>query len=165
MTTTALPSARYCYAVWFRHLVTLYEHGLKGPLSTIAEIGPGQTLGVGLCGILTGAETYHATDVQRMRSLEADMHVLDELIEMFQNRQPIPDENEFPEARPRLKSYSFPSHLFPEDYERHLLSGQRLSQAAVVRVRHFRRTLPSTAGVAPVGRGEIVSPERIREDK
>lgn len=42
-------SARYCYYVWLRHLVMLYENRLSTDPKIIAELGPGDSLGLGLC--------------------------------------------------------------------------------------------------------------------
>src|SRR5262245_65287719 len=48
-------SARYCYAVWLRHLSFLHRHGLPTTFETVAELGPGDSLGVGLAALLSGA--------------------------------------------------------------------------------------------------------------
>lgn len=121
------PSARYSYAVWFRHLVTLHEHGVNVPPAVIAEIGPGSTLGAGLCGMLCGADRYHAYDQVRLRSADTDREILEELIRLVRERAPIPDEREFPGVLPRLKSYAFPGHLLPDGLLRRLLSEDRLN--------------------------------------
>lgn len=45
-------SARYCYAVWLRHLVLAAEHGLLDrPPRRVVEIGPGDSLGTGIAAI------------------------------------------------------------------------------------------------------------------
>jgi len=41
-------SARYCYGVWLRHLVMAHENGLSIQPDTIIELGPGDSLGIGL---------------------------------------------------------------------------------------------------------------------
>lgn len=45
-------SARYCYFVWLRHLVKAYENGLKTRFNRVAELGPGDSLGVGLAAMI-----------------------------------------------------------------------------------------------------------------
>src|SRR3972149_4141063 len=46
--------ARYCYAVWLRHLVLLAGHGFRPDGARVAELGPGQSPGGGVGGRLRG---------------------------------------------------------------------------------------------------------------
>jgi hypothetical protein len=64
-TTGGTVSARYCYSVWLRHLCMLHRHGLPTQFETVVELGPGDSLGVGLAALLTGAERYIALDALR----------------------------------------------------------------------------------------------------
>ena len=62
--TGGTSSARYCYSVWLRHLVMAYDSGLlQRPPATVAELGPGDSIGIGLAALLSGARKYHALDV------------------------------------------------------------------------------------------------------
>ena len=54
--------ARYCYAVWLRHLVALAEVGLPTDPDVVVELGPGDTVGVGIMALLSGAREYVALD-------------------------------------------------------------------------------------------------------
>ena len=51
--TGGTSSARYCYSVWLRHLSLLKENGMHNIPETIAEIGPGDSLGIGLNALIT----------------------------------------------------------------------------------------------------------------
>ncbi len=102
-------SARYCYSVWLRHLVTLQESGLAFNFETVAELGPGDSLGVGLASLLCGAKRYVALDVVRYCDCARNLRVFDELVELFRTRADIPDQTEFPRVRPTLSSYAFPT--------------------------------------------------------
>ncbi len=46
-------SSNYCYSVYLRHLVLLYENGMQNLPKSIVEIGPGDSLGIGLNAIIT----------------------------------------------------------------------------------------------------------------
>ena len=46
--TGGTDSVRYCYSVWLRHLVLAYENGYKKIPERVAELGPGDSLGIGL---------------------------------------------------------------------------------------------------------------------
>ena len=50
----------YRYSVWLRHLVKAAEAGLPTHFETVAELGPGDSLGTGLAALLTGARRLYA---------------------------------------------------------------------------------------------------------
>ena len=127
--TRGTSSARYCYSVWLRHLVTAHERGLlatPAPL-TVAELGPGDSLGIGLAALLSGASRYLAFDVVPYADPARNLAVLDELVALFQGRSPIPDATEFPAVKPYLPSYEFPRHVLNEIHLTHALSSARLA--------------------------------------
>ena len=111
--TCSSSSARYCYSVWLRHLVTAFENGLTDHPRTVAELGPGSSLGMGLAALLSGAERYHALDLVEHANGAGNLAVFDQLVTLFQNRTAIPDDLEFPQVRPILASYDFPDRLAP----------------------------------------------------
>jgi hypothetical protein len=104
-------SARYCYTVWLRHLVKAVENGLPAYPKVIAELGPGDSLGIGLAALLSGVEQYIALDVKNYAVYDRNLAILSELIELYKNRTPIPGEDEFPKVRPNLSDYTFPSTI------------------------------------------------------
>lgn len=108
-------SARYCYAVWLRHLVWAQQAGLTTRLHTLAEVGPGDSIGVGLAALLCGVERYYAFDrLPYARDPRRNLAILEELIALFNQRRPIPDETQFPKLKPTLPDYTFPSLCLPE---------------------------------------------------
>ncbi len=114
-------SARYCYAVWMRHLVKVAEQGGSTDLNVVAELGPGASLGVGLAALLCGAERYYAFDVVSHTVAAASRTVFEELVSLLEARAPIPDATEVPQIWPTLASYAFPhSVLRPERLARAL---------------------------------------------
>ena len=119
-------SARYCYSVWLRHLILARQNGMKKIPDTVAELGPGDSLGVGLSALLSGVHAYHAFDVVRFIRLEQNQKILAELIQLFRERAPVPDEQEFPRLFPRLNDYSFPDEIL--DYD---ILSKSLAQARV----------------------------------
>jgi hypothetical protein len=104
-------SPRYCYSVWLRHLTTLNSYGFKIKGAKIGELGPGDSIGIGLAALLSGASHYIGLDVVPF-SANCDLNkILDELVKLYTRREPIPDNEEFPLVRPLLNSYDFPNHL------------------------------------------------------
>ena len=107
-------SGRYCYGVWLRHLVRAHEAGLDTSPASVGELGPGDSLGTGLAALLSGCQRYVALDVVRYADVAGNLRVLDELVELFGARAPIPDHDEFPEVWPRLERYDFPHHVLDD---------------------------------------------------
>ncbi len=110
-TTGGTNSPRYCYSVWLRHLVTLNDFGFRIKNARVGELGPGDSIGVGLAALLSGAKRYVGLDVVPF-SAKADLkQIFEELAQMYFYKEEIPDHNEFPYVRPILDSYKFPNQI------------------------------------------------------
>ncbi|MBD3241171.1 MAG: hypothetical protein GF331_11345 [Chitinivibrionales bacterium] len=110
-TTGGTCSASYCYSVWLRHLVKAHESGLSTNPATVAELGPGDSIGIGLAALVTGARQYHALDIVRFANDESNLTILDDIVALVRRRADIPGDTEWPEVIPRLESYAFPQHI------------------------------------------------------
>src|SRR4051794_14376468 len=104
-------SARYCYSVWLRHLWMLHRNALPLGFDTMVELGPGDSLGIGMAALLSGVQRYIALDVVRYASETTNLQIFDELVALFTTRAPIPDQSEFPLLQPPLPSYEFPAEI------------------------------------------------------
>lgn len=103
-------SALYCYSVWLKHLTFLGQHGLKRVPSTVAELGPGGSIGVGAAAMLCGADHYVSLDVVRHTNTERNLAIFDELVKLFERRASRPDRG-WPDFDPYLDKNLFPSDL------------------------------------------------------
>ncbi len=110
LATGGTNSARYCYSVWLRHLVTLKRSGFDINGARIGELGPGESVGTGLAALLSGAAYYVGLDVVAFPSRNA-VTIFEELVNLYRTKAPIPDDTEFPKVKPTLGSYEFPDHL------------------------------------------------------
>lgn len=120
-------SARYCYSVWLRHLVLAHQNGMsKMPLS-VAELGPGDSLGIGIAALLSGIGSYYAFDVVNYIRSEKNLKILDGMLSLFETRSPLPDEVEFPHLFPRTIDYSFPCNILGNDTLAKSLSPARVN--------------------------------------
>ena len=92
-------------------MVTLDRYGFRIQGAHVGELGPGDSIGIGLAALLSGATHYIGLDIVPFAG-GADLELIfNELVQMYSRREPIPDHNEFPFVRPRLESYEFPNHL------------------------------------------------------
>jgi len=110
--TGGTDNARYCYSVWLRHLVHGWHNGVNKIPRKIAELGPGDSLGVGLCALICGAEKYFALDIVKFANTEKNLSIFEELISLFKQRSPIPGVEEFPLLKPDIETYDFPFYIF-----------------------------------------------------
>jgi hypothetical protein len=91
-----------------------YENGLPVQPKIVAEIGPGDSLGIGLAALISGTEKYYAFDIFEYANYERNVRIFDELVKLFRKKENIPNEAEFPDLKPYLKSYDFPIHILTE---------------------------------------------------
>lgn len=130
--TGGTSESRYCYSVWLRHLLN-WSHVHPGLPDTVAELGPGDSLGIGLAALLSGINRLYALDVIKYWDNEVNLRIFDELTELFRNRENIPGSDEYPRIRPVPASFDFPSHVLTET-----ILGKSLSKD---RIENIRREL------------------------
>ncbi|HEU5137561.1 MAG TPA: methyltransferase domain-containing protein [Steroidobacteraceae bacterium] len=118
-------SASYCYGVWMKHLTLLHAHGFPAVPQTIAELGPGESLGVGLCALLSGSNHYVGLDVIAHSNPASNQAILNDLIPLFRDRAPNPDKG-WPEFSSYLDERLFPSHVLTEQALQEALSPERI---------------------------------------
>lgn len=127
--TGGTDSARYCYTVWLRHLVSAYRSGCIARFpELVAELGPGDSLGTGIAALISGADRCYAFDVVRYAAPEKNLCLFDEIVELFRARTPIPGEDEFPEVKPKLSDYAFPEDILTRDHLEKALAPERLRE-------------------------------------
>jgi Methyltransferase domain. len=101
---------------------------LTTPPKIVGELGPGDSVGIGMTALLSGAEMYYGMDVVRHASLRQNIKILDELVDLFRKKESIPDEREFENLKPHLDSYKFPSEILTDERLIDNLSDNRIKQ-------------------------------------
>lgn len=119
-------SAAYCYGVWLKHLVMLWHNGMEDIPTSMAELGPGASLGTGLAALLSGIQRYVALDVVKHSDTAANLKVFDELVAMFQRRQPRPSKG-WPDFDRFLDDSLFPRHILTEERLQRSLAPERIA--------------------------------------
>ena len=135
-------SASYCYGVWLKHLTLLWANGTRSIPTTLAELGPGDSLGIGLSAMLSGTDNYYALDVVRHSNPDINLRILDELIGLFESRAPRPRKG-WPDFDEHLNEELFPDHVLTDELLQHTLSAKRIDE-----IRYMLKTQTSrTSGM------------------
>lgn len=130
--TGGTTESRYCYSIWMRHLMHWSSVHSRLP-ETVIEIGPGDSLGVGLAALLSGSSRLYALDVVKYWDNQRNVQVFEALVELFGQKAAIPDASEYPNVKPLLTNYEFPASM---------LTDQRLSQSlSPARINSIRKEL------------------------
>jgi hypothetical protein len=116
--------------------------GLAKGLHRVAELGPGDSFGIGLAAMLSGANEYYAFDAKKHAVPALSLKVFDELVDLFSRREPIPDEVEFPEVAPRIATYKFPASLLSDE-----VLAVSLKPARLDAIRKSLQGIPTNSGV------------------
>jgi hypothetical protein len=113
-----------------KHLTLLGEHGMTGIPRTVAELGPGASLGIGLAAILSGSSRYYALDVVRRAHVEANLVILGNLVELFRERAGSTIGG-WPDFSAYLNRDRFPGHILTDGVLAESLSGDRVTAIRV----------------------------------
>jgi hypothetical protein len=120
-------SAEYCYSVFLRHLHFIRDRFPNESLKSMVEIGPGDSIGIGIGALLSGFSHYSGLDAQFYAKKELNIELFQSLRDLFSNRTDIPADNNFNKVKPYLSSYKFPINIFNDEIHQILLSEKRLN--------------------------------------
>jgi hypothetical protein len=123
--TGGTDSALYCYEVWMKHLALLHAHGMEQVPRALAELGPGDSLGIGLAALLSGVEQYHAFDIVRYSNSESNLAIFDDLVQLFRKRAGRPRLG-WPDYDQYLDDRLFPSDILTDEHLEGTLSPERI---------------------------------------
>jgi hypothetical protein len=124
--TTAGVTAYYCYRVWLKHMLLVDEISGRSVPSVVAELGPGDTIGVGIAALLSGACRYIGIDARRFMDADASASIAQEMVTLFRTRKPFPTTGCL-EFRHLLDEQSFPSGLLDAGRMVECLSDERVT--------------------------------------
>jgi len=105
-----------------------HANGLPTNLETVAELGPGDSVGVGMAALLSGAERYWALDVVNYSNAPQNLRVFDDLVVLFTQRAAIPNDPELAQVKPKLDSYAFPHSVLSDARLRAALDPARVAR-------------------------------------
>jgi len=120
-------TASYCYGVWMKHLVLLWQHGMRHIPRTVVELGPGASAGTGIAALLTGAERYVGVDAIARADGVRNAELFHELLRLFRNRAPRPTAG-YPPYDQYLDGRLFPSSILTEERLEAALARDRVAR-------------------------------------
>lgn len=165
--------ARYGYSVWLRHLVTLAKHGIRGPFPVVVELGPGHSVATGVSAVLSGTNRYLGLDVLPHLAPSSGSAVLDDVMELFRTRAPVPDGDVYATVRPALDSYEFPHTVLgtagiAASSDDRRIATLRRDLATVAEGRDgagmFRYAVPWTAEHVPAASADLVFTQAVLQE-
>src|SRR5260221_8496054 len=118
-------SAEFSYSLFLRHCVLRSQFRPPRFGESVAELGPGSSLGFGMAALIAGASRYRAYDLTAHFDAATNLAIFDALVALFAARAPIPHEGEFSRIFPFLDDYSFPASL-TDEWLRAALAAKRL---------------------------------------
>ena len=151
-------SAAHCYTVWLQHLAAAHENRVNTQPETVAELGPGSSLGLGMCALLCGARRYWALDVVRSADSRANLKVLDQLVGLLESRASAP-----PPGLRRRKGRPAQVQPFPHDVLTDARLRSALAPPRVAAIRAVLRCLGTHQGIEIAYHVPWHEPRVIRE--
>jgi SAM-dependent methyltransferase len=102
------------------------ENGLNPNPKIVAELGPGDSIGIGLAALISGSKKYLALDVVEYADTKRNLDIFKELVALFKNRTAIPGQDEFKKVKPILNRYDFPVDILDEARLERALEKERI---------------------------------------
>lgn len=118
--------SRYCYSVWMRHLIH-WDNFNDGIPENVLELGPGDSLGIGLASLLSGSKKLYALDVIKYWDSKRNLEIFEELVVLFKGKTEIPNETEYPMLKSPIDSCEFPSAILSDATLKETLAEDRLN--------------------------------------
>lgn len=126
-TTGGTDEAAYCYSTWMRHLIKSNSK-VQGIPESVLELGPGDSLGIGIAALLSGAKRYIGLDILQYWEPNINVDIFDKLVALYHSKAPLADESKYPFLTPYLESYDFPNDIVSDETLRVSLSSTRLAE-------------------------------------
>jgi hypothetical protein len=112
--------------VWLKHLTLLWANGMRSIPDTVAELGPGDSLGTGLAALLSGVNHYYALDIVHHVNTPRNLMIFDQLVSLFQRRTKRPSRG-WPDYDQYLDQNMFPSHVLTRSVLESALAPDRIA--------------------------------------
>ena len=125
--TGGTDAAPYCYEVFLKHLSLCFEAGMTAVPRSVAEIGPGDSIGIGLAALIAGSDSYSGLDVVPYSVSARNLVVFEALVDFFQQRKPNPSWG-WPNYDHAMDEKFFPSRILTDAALERSLSPARLAK-------------------------------------
>jgi hypothetical protein len=120
-------SAEFSYSQFLRHFILRSRVRAPRIGETIAELGPGSSLGFGFAALISGASQYRAIDVANHFDPLTNLRVFDQMVELFRRSAMIPHDGEYVRLFPYLDDHAFPSSILSRGWMTKALAHDRIA--------------------------------------
>lgn len=114
--------ASYYYRTWLSHVCLAHHFGCWEAPETVLEIGPGNSLGVGLAALLSGVNKYLGYDLNSLLNGIDQQALLHEIATLYRAKAA------FAEAPASLPTTDLPQQLFSVERRNYFLSQEWIEQ-------------------------------------
>jgi len=83
----------YCLKTFELHEKLLKEAGCNFPMESVGELGPGDSMGVGITALLNGTKKYFGLDAIEHSNIKINIEIFQSLIKLYEDRNVIFPEN------------------------------------------------------------------------
>jgi hypothetical protein len=129
--TGGTTSWEYCLAVWLRHVRMCEQIGVIPNPGVVVEVGPGDSLGTGICAVLAGFKQYIAVDVLDHVQWDVSAEHITALEKVFLDRTPLAANEALDRVLPPLLDRSIPERWAWETSSGADMLGIRRSAVAI----------------------------------
>ena len=123
---TAGSNSFYCYSIWMRHLKYWSLVNNEIP-NTVIEIGPGNSLGVGIAALISGSNKLYTLERTQYWNNDTNIRVFDELVGFFKMKKETEQIKENTKQM-SLKKLDFPSQILSKNHMIKCLNEDRLKK-------------------------------------
>lgn len=115
----------YCYGIWMQHLKYWSKLNHEVP-KVVVEIGPGNSLGVGLVALISGSQTLFALERIQFCNADTNIRVFDELVTFFKAEKKTNSIDQKETKDTSEKHQDFPSQILTKAHLSECLLDERL---------------------------------------
>lgn len=84
---------QYCLETFELHQVLLIEADCNFPIESLGELGPGDSMGVGIAALLNGTKKYFGLDAIEHSNIKINVEIFQSLVQLYEGRNVV-----FPES-------------------------------------------------------------------
>lgn len=120
--------ALFCYTLWMKILNFLKKNNYPVQFESIAEIGTGGSLGLGICALLTGTAKYTALEIENNNNPKKNLQLFEEILTLFQANTKVPSSQLFTQINIKVDDFEYYNQIIDQTELNKLMSSDRIDE-------------------------------------